>query len=191
MGQSKFTLGGAVWINLANTIVMQDNKKADVLDDPANVRQWLEDNGLLQDMDRLALDSVRHEMVQLRGLCAEAITDMLQVGQLSDQTFSRLANKLSHLSLDVRLIRQDGTLALLYEGRNLTDRISYAVLKSLVETLGKTPADRIRKCEHEACILHFVDTSKGGKRRWCSMDLCGNRQKATEFYARQKERVRK
>ena len=44
--------------------------------------------------------------------------------------------------------------------------------------------DRVRKCP--ACVLHFHDTSKKGTRRWCSMRLCGNRQKVAAYAARQR-----
>jgi predicted RNA-binding Zn ribbon-like protein len=42
--------------------------------------------------------------------------------------------------------------------------------------------DRVRQCP--ACVLHFRDTSKKGTRRWCSMRLCGNRQKVAAYAAR-------
>ena len=42
--------------------------------------------------------------------------------------------------------------------------------------------DRVRKCEQ--CVLHFHDTSKKGTRRWCSMQLCGNRLKVAAYAAR-------
>lgn len=44
--------------------------------------------------------------------------------------------------------------------------------------------DRVRKCEQ--CVLHFHDTSKKGTRRWCSMQLCGNRLKVAAYAARQR-----
>ncbi|WP_309063106.1 CGNR zinc finger domain-containing protein [Streptomyces sp.] len=47
--------------------------------------------------------------------------------------------------------------------------------------------DRIRRCAHEACVLHFFDTSRNGTRRWCSMAVCGNRAKASRHYARTKD----
>ncbi|WP_149548490.1 CGNR zinc finger domain-containing protein [Streptomyces marokkonensis] len=47
--------------------------------------------------------------------------------------------------------------------------------------------DRIRRCAHEACTLHFFDTSRNGTRRWCSMASCGNRAKASRHYARTKD----
>ncbi len=44
---------------------------------------------------------------------------------------------------------------------------------------------RVRKCAN--CVLHFHDTSKKGTRRWCSMQLCGNRFKVAAYAARQHE----
>jgi len=44
--------------------------------------------------------------------------------------------------------------------------------------------NRIRKCGQ--CVLHFYDTSKKGTRRWCSMQLCGNRLKVAAYAARQR-----
>jgi predicted RNA-binding Zn ribbon-like protein len=41
---------------------------------------------------------------------------------------------------------------------------------------------RLRKCSN--CVLHFYDSSKKGTRRWCSMQLCGNRAKVATYAAR-------
>lgn len=39
------------------------------------------------------------------------------------------------------------------------------------------PRQRLHACPR--CGWLFVDTSRGGRRRWCSMQTCGNREKAT------------
>lgn len=49
-----------------------------------------------------------------------------------------------------------------------------------------TPAF-IKKCENPACVLQFYDTTKNHTRRWCSMQVCGNRAKAAAFYQRSKQ----
>lgn len=49
-------------------------------------------------------------------------------------------------------------------------------------------ARRVRQCGN--CVLHFYDTSKKGTRRWCSMQLCGNRVKVAAYAARQRTRTR-
>src|SRR6516164_850793 len=46
---------------------------------------------------------------------------------------------------------------------------------------------RVRKCAR--CVLHFHDTSKKGTRRWCSMQLCGNRLKVAAYAARRRQRT--
>ena len=47
-----------------------------------------------------------------------------------------------------------------------------------------TNRERVRKCGQ--CVLHFLDTSKKGTRRWCSMKLCGNRLKVAAYAGRQR-----
>src|SRR6516225_7307690 len=44
--------------------------------------------------------------------------------------------------------------------------------------------NKIRKCSN--CVLHFLDTSKKGTRRWCSMQLCGNRLKVAAYAHRKR-----
>jgi predicted RNA-binding Zn ribbon-like protein len=48
--------------------------------------------------------------------------------------------------------------------------------------------DRIRACAGHDCVLHFYDTSRAGKRMWCSMAGCGNRAKARRHYERSRLR---
>jgi predicted RNA-binding Zn ribbon-like protein len=50
-------------------------------------------------------------------------------------------------------------------------------------------ADRNRVHQCDQCVLHFHDTSKKGTRRWCSMQLCGNRLKVAAYAARQRMRA--
>lgn len=62
---------------------------------------------------------------------------------------------------------------------------AWLAARNYLELMATAP-DRIRGCAHEACILHFFDTSRNGTRRWCSMAACGNRAKASRHYARTK-----
>ncbi|MEV5969919.1 CGNR zinc finger domain-containing protein [Streptomyces sp. NPDC051921] len=62
----------------------------------------------------------------------------------------------------------------------------WTAARDYLELLRAQP-ERIRKCAHDACILHFFDTSRNGTRRWCSMAACGNRAKASRHYARTKD----
>ena len=44
--------------------------------------------------------------------------------------------------------------------------------------------DRLRPCAAEGCQRWFLDTSKSGRRRWCTMERCGNRAKAERYRRR-------
>ena len=48
-------------------------------------------------------------------------------------------------------------------------------------------AGRIRRCADPKCGLLYLDRSRRGNRRWCSMKECGNRAKARRHYARLRE----
>lgn len=46
---------------------------------------------------------------------------------------------------------------------------------------------RVRRCANPDCLFLFLDDSRAGKRRWCSMSSCGNRAKARRHYHRSRE----
>src|SRR5258708_7059779 len=46
--------------------------------------------------------------------------------------------------------------------------------------------DRVRRCANPECGWLFLDDSRAGKRRWCSMSACGNRAKARRHYHKSK-----
>jgi hypothetical protein len=56
--------------------------------------------------------------------------------------------------------------------------------RDAVDLFGGPFARRIRVCAAENCGLLLVDTSRPGRRRWCSMELCGNRAKVRSHRSR-------
>ncbi|WP_100447124.1 CGNR zinc finger domain-containing protein [Glycomyces xiaoerkulensis] len=56
--------------------------------------------------------------------------------------------------------------------------------REMIELLSGPLAERIRECAGENCPLVFVDSSRPGARRWCSMERCGNRHKVRAHRAR-------
>ena len=56
--------------------------------------------------------------------------------------------------------------------------------REMIELLAGPFSGRIRECASSDCPLVFVDTSRPGARRWCSMERCGNRHKLRALRAR-------
>lgn len=44
-------------------------------------------------------------------------------------------------------------------------------------------AERVKMCPGNDCGWLFIDETRNARRRWCSMDTCGNRAKAARHYA--------
>jgi predicted RNA-binding Zn ribbon-like protein len=61
-----------------------------------------------------------------------------------------------------------------------------SVLWSAGDLMMSGRLDRVRRCANDKCQWLFLDDSRGGTRRWCTMSSCGNRAKAHRHYARKK-----
>ena len=58
------------------------------------------------------------------------------------------------------------------------------IVDATADLLTETEWSRLRKCE--SCVVHFFDTSKKGSRRWCSMNICGNKLKVAAYQRRKR-----
>jgi predicted RNA-binding Zn ribbon-like protein len=58
------------------------------------------------------------------------------------------------------------------------------IVRDAVQLLSSPEASRLRICAAEGCGRAYLDSSKNGSRRWCSMKLCGNRAKSERFRSR-------
>ncbi len=67
------------------------------------------------------------------------------------------------------------------------DRPLWGVARSAVAVLTEDDLARVKACPGvNDCGWLFYDTSKNGRRRWCSMEGCGSRVKMRQHYARRR-----
>ncbi|MDT0309152.1 CGNR zinc finger domain-containing protein [Streptomyces sp. DSM 44917] len=85
----------------------------------------------------------------------------------------------------VPALAPDGTLA--WAGDPDGRALLSTVARDAVRLFTGPHAGRVRECAGENCALVFVDTSRPGRRRWCSMERCGNRHKVRALRARRSE----
>ena len=57
-------------------------------------------------------------------------------------------------------------------------------LDAAADLVSDPDTHRLRQCE--ACVVHFFDISKKGSRRWCSMNICGNKLKVAAYQRRKR-----
>ncbi|PWT77759.1 MAG: hypothetical protein C5B60_02175 [Chloroflexi bacterium] len=65
------------------------------------------------------------------------------------------------------------------------DQMLWPLVRSAVDLLTSPELRRVKVCPGLGdCGWLFLDTSKSGQRRWCSMESCGSRAKMRRYYAR-------
>lgn len=68
------------------------------------------------------------------------------------------------------------------------DSILWPIVLSAADLLTSRTRGQIGECAGEGCGWLFIDTSRTGRRRWCTMRGCGNRAKVRRFYQRSRAR---
>ncbi|CCK29711.1 hypothetical protein BN159_5332 [Streptomyces davaonensis JCM 4913] len=80
---------------------------------------------------------------------------------------------------------QDGSLVRELEGPPERAALLAAVARDAVELLTDPLARAgLRQCEGDNCPIVYLDTSRGRRRRWCSSEVCGNRERVARHRRR-------
>lgn len=178
-------LGDHLAMDLLNTEARSNGERIEYWNSGDDVLRWLERCGAFSVLGGKAVDpdELLAQGVALRTLARQLI-DQRRNGEKIDV---RGLNEYLNVYLSAPHLERDpeGNLILTRTVRSeaiasLLGPVAEAVAQLLVEG----NFTRVKQCEHPECILWFYDRTKSQKRRWCSMALCGNRNKAAQFRKR-------
>ena len=110
-----------------------------------------------------------------------AAADRLLAGQ--EVRLEPFNSRLAQLPSQPGLRPGDVRLVFALEGASLEEPL-WPVLWSLTAVLTSEDAARLGSCEASGCGWYFVDESPSHTRRWCSSEVCGNRERARRAYAK-------
>lgn len=65
-------------------------------------------------------------------------------------------------------------------------RALWPIVRSAEALLTSDRMIRVKRCSSSTCEWLFLDTSKNNSRRWCRMDVCGNREKGRRRLGRER-----
>jgi predicted RNA-binding Zn ribbon-like protein len=182
-------------LDLLNTKPVLENGPTELLTDVRALERWLLAAGMLSSVrDKAAVRAWRNsteaeaflnQLIAFREKLRDAVL-RIESGMLPGDAFVSEVNSLllqyprltSLRKRDGKLVRE--TLVEFHKPADLWATIVDATADLLVET----ETSRIRKCE--SCVIHFFDTSKKGSRRWCSMNICGNKLKVAAYQQRKR-----
>ena len=148
---------------------------------PAAARAWLREHGL---PDVPGLDAPRMERLiglreTLRRLLLANNGETKDDEMQDDSALERLRAEAARVPLQVRFDSQ-GRSALVPGGAGID-----AVIGELIGIVHEAMADgtwrRLKACRSETCEWAFYDRSRNRSGTWCSMAVCGNREKARTY----------
>jgi predicted RNA-binding Zn ribbon-like protein len=172
-------------LDLLNTIARVDGGLVDVWQSDEDVLRWLVRTELME--AKVASPARRGALLaaarKLREIARVLVTARkanrrLDAGPLNDF----LAQAESHSEL---IRGKDGALSVVrrYEQTNANGVLA-PLAEAVAEFLATADFHLVRRCEGEDCVLWFYDRTKAHRRRWCSMEGCGNRAKVARFRSR-------
>ncbi len=180
-------LGGHVTLDFLNTAEGRDEPGGgDALKLPEHLRAWGQRRGLLSPEARRS-SSDRQELS--RALEARE----LLYGVFSARAHGRepAAEDLGRLSKLVAAAHRAGELTPGPDGRiewrwspEELASVRHVVVHAASALLAEIPAGRLKQCPGERCGWLFLDTTKRGNRRWCSMEECGREAKVARRRSR-------
>jgi predicted RNA-binding Zn ribbon-like protein len=184
-------IGNQLIVDFVNTRPAVDGEPVELLPDAPALARWLVAAGLcgaslIEEWGGVRSKEFVKEMERLREFREVARSGLfrLERGSNASPDFVKCVNghlrdhpTVSHLSMhEGRLLKET-----LFAPKRPSDAFA-PLAEDAAQLLTDRDPQRLRKCS--SCALHFLDTSKKGTRRWCSMAMCGNRSKVAAYARR-------
>jgi predicted RNA-binding Zn ribbon-like protein len=171
----------ALLVDFANTLDIDGDVTTELIGTPDELGRWLAEHGLLPVRAVVTGDDV---------LTAHALRDGLRAVMASHHdgattpaaALGPLESAAGELSL--RVAFSGGRPHLVPMGEDVTRALG-AILVAVEEAAAEGTWPRLKLCQASTCQVAFHDTSKNQSRQWCSMRVCGNRQKTRAYRRRQ------
>jgi predicted RNA-binding Zn ribbon-like protein len=188
-------LGNHLALDFLNTSPVQDGAAVELLPDFDALLRWFRTADLLSSREASSLRQQWGESMRAQHV-VEAMRELRE--RLRKEVLSRerggtvhreAIDELNHLMTEHPMLRRlkangsTSTTELWFDPR-LPEDLFAPLAHSAAMLFADVDRNRVRKCGR--CVLHFYDTSKKGTRRWCSMQLCGNRLKVAAYAARRR-----
>jgi len=188
---------GALCLDFANTVSWRGSAEpADRLPTYRELVRFFVQSDVLSDVEARRL---KREAIRRPGTAARTLRRAVELREALYRTFSGLAAGRSPRPSDLatlnallpaalahlRVSRDGGRFRWRWDGnaRSL-GRLLWPVARDAAVFLTSSDFSRLRTCGNPQCGWVFLDTTKSGTRRWCSMAVCGNRDKLRRFRQR-------
>ena len=182
-------------LDFLNTKPVLAQGPTELLPEFAALERWLIASGIVHSAKtkgllrswRYSLEatSFLNELVAFRERLRNAVLRLEAGSSPSDDFLQEINSGLLLHPVPTMLRRREGQVVRepIFDPQRPEDLWAF-FFEGAAELLSESERRRIRKCE--SCAVHFLDTSKKGSRRWCSMNICGNKIKVAAYQRRKR-----
>lgn len=190
-------LGGRLWIDLLNTTPVIEGVAQDLLAGPGAVARWAALAGL--DLPAGATGTgtgaeagakteteAASGLLALRAALRPAFAALAAGQPLPEGLRPALNALLAGLKVCLSLEDRGAGLALVQRVTAPEAPVAALVALDFARFAESYEPARLKHCANPACTMVFHDHGKNNRRRWCSMAVCGNRDKVASYRARKR-----
>ncbi len=180
-------LGGTLGIDFINTVQHHRGQTVNLLNTPDAVVRWL---AFMRHAGRLHAASGEtlapgpwpiERLIRFRA----DVRLFLDGGIPRDDFLTLLARTVAISPLTFRAVEdEEGVRLIAIPTRPGTQGLLSLLAFDWLNMVVSGAANAASRCQNGPCLAYFLDLQ--GRRKWCSMDTCGNRQKNARHYARRK-----
>ncbi|MGH8892099.1 MAG: CGNR zinc finger domain-containing protein [Actinomycetes bacterium] len=178
-------VGNALCLDFTNTVNSRPHPARDELATAHGAVDWAQAVGLsLRSPPRAQVEEVLKQLRGLRETVFAVFSATAGGGEPPRAPLRRLVDAYSTALGNATWHRDSGTVVPEWSSIRRLPELAWPVSASAMHLLTGGPLDRVRSCP--SCGWLFLDVSKNGLRRWCSMATCGSRTKSARYFARTK-----
>lgn len=170
-------------LDLVNTEVVRRGQRHDLLPTNEDIWRWLNtvqaqipfwDEKMQECQERLTV--IKEKIVVMRRVLREQFEYIADHQEVTDAFVTYLEGFIEQAPITYKLIGQK--LVLIPLGK-IEDMLMTLIALDALTLIANHKLHSLKRCANADCVLLFIDES--GRRKWCSMKICGNRKKVAKF----------
>jgi len=189
-------VGGELCLAFADTVDWRTSEHPEeLLNSYRDLVAWGRDVGVLSDEEAGGLlaqaeerpveaDAALGRAIALREALYRILEGLADGRAVAVEDLEVLNGVLSEALARLRLVATPEGVVWAPGDEDALDRVVWPVARQAADLLTSGRLERVGRCP--GCGWLFLDHSRNRSRRWCTMEVCGNRAKARRYYERAK-----
>lgn len=181
-------------LNFINSQLFRNGKLIELIDSLSSLENWTE-QPLMDDLEYNTQLSIFNTCLE----CTDSLDDIIELRDKLHLLLTALSRQEKEISMlkkviedsllahPIRLVFVD-TIPLYVPVDSGVSGIKCLIHFSLAKLVESGDINKLSSCANKDCPLLFINQT--GRRKWCSMKICGNRHKVERFENKHKKHIK-